>query len=193
MRPRQVLPAVAAAMLGVAAFAPNLPYGFFTAQRWVVVAATAFCLILGAQNLPPRTSAAGTEALSQNARNARNWWVFAAAPVLVALSLVFNPIKPVYFHASVWKAIDLAALIVLAACSYNFGTAIEASQREDPIEDGVTSADAEHSPPGLRIIGKASVAAVVAAVALAWFMASPVPNSADDRTCQPDTRGTVCF
>jgi uncharacterized membrane protein (DUF441 family) len=92
-RPHFVPALLAAAMLVVAL--AKLPYGYYTALRWVTCAVAVYVTFLGV---------AGEQ-------------IWAAWPFAL-IALLFNPVLPVHLTRGIWRPLDIAAAALFVASAF---------------------------------------------------------------------------
>lgn len=97
-RPHALPALVAGAMLFFAL--GDLPYGYYTLLRWVVLIAALLCLYVIIED------------------GVKDWFDMALVGTFGAIALLFNPILPVYLSRQVWRLPDLMAGVLFILSSY---------------------------------------------------------------------------
>ena len=113
---------ILAASGGIAALVAlaSMPIGYYTMLRWLLTAAFLALALAGTRAMLDARARTVTDGAGEGSPSGQRfpfWWVFGL-PGLLALTVMFNPVVPIYLGAKeAWAPFDMAAAVLLGVAA----------------------------------------------------------------------------
>ena len=113
---------VLAAIGGIASLAAlaSMPIGYYTLLRWLLTAAFLALALAGTKAMLDARARTVTDGAGEDSPLGQRfafWWVFGL-PGLLALTVLFNPVVPIYLGTKeAWAPFDMAAAVLLGVAA----------------------------------------------------------------------------